>query len=1283
MKKGTAMPLSVFLAGPLSFLQRLPAVCLAALFLTVLLRAEEPLPDYYNPAVTSINALAPHAVETTRLYPKQSLGGEWKFRFCWTPRDIPEDFQSVDFADDDWDKITVPSNFQMEGYGYPVYLDDPYPFDPSECPRIPEKDTWVGLYRRTFDVPAEALGKGKRQILHFDGVESCWRVYVNGQFLGLGKDSRTPREFDMTELLHEGTNTLAVEVYRFSDGSYFEDQDFFRLAGVYREVFWYTRPTLFLQDIEITPELGPRYDSATLHVKAMIGNDGDKFLTGSARAELLTDRPTNYNIDKTFPASGVPTNLQAVGNQKPFSICAGGGAQVSFDIFVPNPKKWSAEQPWLYPLILTIGAKDQPTSSFRFITGFRAAEVKDGLFKINGKRALIKGVNRHEHDPFTGHTISEEDMYLDLRLMKEANINTIRTSHYPNCDKFYDMCDVFGFYVIDEANNEAHGFGREVNPLANDKTWFPTVLDRVTRMVERDKNHPSIVAWSLGNESGNGIVFEETYQWLRSRGTGRPVIYERAELGWNNDFFCPMYTPVAGAVDYAESRPDKPLIYSEYTHAMGNSNGGASLYWEAFHKYDQLQGGCVWDWIDQALAMRVPSQSVSDRSPNAFPITIVGKIGTRERIGEIAEGEKTAPEEQGPLALKGYSIVDTGESGALNFKGKEPFTLEAVVFPYEASAESYITGVGSYVGRGDSWHLGQNGEQIEFSVLDGDTPVTIAAEEPILGDWHRAAAVCTGEELILYLDGKEAAHRPFSGSLTESIYPLELGRNSERTNLVSGSLVAAVRIYSRALSAEDIAQEPRQRGGDPPALDVDYSTAQIEMTDRFYLGYGGNFGPVDAPSAQNYCQNGLLDGWRRPHPGYYEMRRCHENVSVMPSSQQLGVFTVTNDFLFRTLANEKVICYLTRNGEKIAEKTFVFGRDCGDPAPGESVTLSVLKDGRPDFDTCSIEGDFDCLGALLDAASLPGEEFFLNFDLVQAADEGLLRAGTLLTQSQIRLPYCREGISPELAAKRVSRGESAAAPLKPMPDFWRAPTDNDRGNAMPTRLAVWRNAAAELVWDQPETIQTTEGTVLKRAARGTNLDLTCTLTETTLADGSVKVAMTVEKGEDVPDFVRVGTSVRVPQQFDRVSYFGRGPYENYWDRKSGSMVGRYSTTVDEMFTPYSEPGEFGYRTDCRWVELTDQDGRGWRFTALETNGTRTTADEAAVLCFSARRFLHRDLESAEHNWMLPKRDFITLNIDFGQAGVGGDDSWHARELPQFRLSDNRYTFEYLITPIGK
>ncbi|MBQ6619946.1 MAG: hypothetical protein IJH68_07365 [Thermoguttaceae bacterium] len=1267
----------------MSLLKATFAVLSGMLLLAVSLRADESLPDYCNNAITSINALTPHSSDTNRaLYPTETLDGDWKFRFCWTPQDVPENFSAVDYPDEEWDNIPVPSNFQMQGYGYPVYTNIPYPFDASQCPRVPAKDTWVGLYRRTFDVPAEALAEGNRQILHFAGVESCWRVYVNGQFLGLGKDSRTPREFDMTELLHEGTNTLAVEVYRLSDGSYFEDQDFFRLAGIYREVFWYTRPPLALVDLEMIPELDANYQNAVLHVTATVQNNGGKAVRGAIRAEVK-DLPMNYNVDKTFPVNGVPVETEAAGNDSAFQIEPGATGVVKTDIPVANPKKWSAEEPWLYPVLLTIKADEQPTSSFCFITGFRSAEMKDGLFKINGKRALIKGADRHEHNPFTGHTMSQDDIVRDLRLMKEANINTIRTCHYPDCVAFYDMCDVFGFYVIDEANNESHGMGYEENSLAKDEAWIPTVLDRTVRMVERDKNHPCIVTWSLGNESGNGIVFETTYKWVKARDTSRPVQYERAILEWNTDIYCPMYTPVSEMIEYAKTNPPRPMILCEYVHAMGNSNGDASLYWEAFHKYDQLQGGCIWDWIDQGLAMRVPSQSVSDASPNAFPITIVGKLGTRERIGEIAIGEKTAPEQQSRMGLKGYSIVDTGADDALNFEGKQPFTLEAIVFPYAAGASSFITGVGSYVGRGDNWYLGQNGEQIEFSLLDADGQSTsISTSDSILGQWHRATAVYTGEEMILYLDGKEVSRGSFSGSLTKSIYPLELGRNSERTHLVSGSLVAAVQVFTRALSADEAAQEPEQRASrDALALDVDYNNAEIEATDQFYLGYGGNFGPIDVPTDQNFCMNGEISGFRHPHPGYYEMRRCQENAAVTPSSEQPGVFTVTNGFLFRDLSNEKVVCCLTRDGEKIAEKTFVFGQDCPNPAAGESITLSVLKDGRPDFDTCQIEGDFASLDALLDAASVAGEEFFLNFDIVQAADEGLLRADSLLTQAQIRLPRFNEGVSPELTAKQAPSFDLDALCLQC--DFWRAPTDNDRGNRMPFTRAVWRNAAAELIWDDAQTSQTDEGTVVTRHGKGKNIDLNCVLTETTRADGSVKVALTVEKGKDVPDFVRVGTQLRIPQECDKVTYYGRGPHENYWDRKSGSMVGRYSTTVDRMFTRYSEPGECGYRTDCRWVELVDKDGFGWRFCALNANGVSTSADDAATLCFSARRFLHRDLESVEHNWMIPKRDFIALNIDLGQFGIGGDNSWGARELPQFRLSDNRYTFEYLITPIGK
>ena len=1239
------------------------------------------LPDYYNPQITGINTLFSHASNTERpIYPSVSLNGTWRFRFIPTPNDIPENFFADDYADSDWDTIPVPSNFQMLGFGYPVYTNIPFPWGEPTPPTIPDENNWVGLYRRDFEVKQDALAAGNQLVLHFAGVESCFYVYVNGEFVGMGKGARTPNEFDITPFVHAGANKIAIKVYRWSDGSYLEDQDFFRLSGIFRDVFYYVRPPVALVDVKFVPELDENYDNAILHVTAFIRNNTDQPVEGSVRVGVFDDHPYNFNLEKKLPSVEGVAEEVPFGAEEAGSIPARSVGEVSFAIPLKSPKKWSAEEPWLYPLLISLRDKDDTDESddivYRFYTGIRSSEIKDGQLLVNGKPILVKGVNRHEHEPFTGHAISEDSILKDLELMKRFNINAIRTCHYPDRPILYYLCNIFGFYVVDEANVESHGLGYGKESLANFPEWEAAHMNRTQRMYQRDKNHPCIIVWSLGNEAGNGVNFEKTYQWLKETDPSRPIQYERALLDWNTDIYCPMYASVPDIIDYASKDQTRPLILCEYVHAMGNSNGNMSLYWDAIRKYKHLQGGFIWDWVDQGIAMRIPQQTVADRSENEFLVTIVGKLGTKDRIGEIVFGERTAPKNQGLIGVKGYAIVETGESDALDFAGKNPFTLEATVFPYNENE-------GNYVGKGDcQYALKQQGKGVQFSIYNGARWIsTSGSVDNWLKNWHRVTGVFTGTELILYIDGAEVSRAACDENVAASDYPVELGRNSEHTDRLAGALLNSVRVFGRALSAEEIRLDPPLRSNlSQLALDVDFGGAQVKPTEEFYLGYGGNFGPVDVPSDQNFCMNGVIDGWRNPHPEAWEVKKCYENIFIRRAGNagdDYTKFIVENGYIFRDLSNRKIVCTLTRDGEKLAEKTLVIGTDCENPGPGESAAFEIQDaldaNGQP------ISGSLE---EFVKAQILPGAEFFINFEVQLVDDEALMGAGSVLTREQVRLPIYEAGESPELTAKKSNRAVDTE--LFDMEcDFWRAPIDNDRGNEMAKRLGVWRNAGPDMIWSEP-VFETVNGLATATwSGKGKAVDVTCDWVETTLPDNSVKVSVTVEKGEGTPDFARVGSLLKLPAEYDQIVYYGRGPHENYWDRNTGSMVGRFATTVAEMFTSYSEPCENGYRTDCRWVEATNAAGNGWRFTALSADGVTPSAENAATLCFSARRQLNRDLESVEHSWMLPKRDFIALNIDYKQMGIGGDDAWGAREYPQFRLSSNKYTFEYLITPIEK
>lgn len=515
----------------------------------------------------------------------KSLNGKWKFKWVKKPADRPIDFYKVDYDVSKWDEITVPSNWQMEGYGIPIYLNIPYAFEKNP-PYIQHDYNPVGSYRREFEIPKE--WKNREIFIHFDGVESAFYLWVNGKKVGYSQGSRTPAEFNITEYLRRGMNVLAVEVYRWSDGSYIECQDFWRLSGIFRNVYLFSTPKIHIRDFEVICNLDDDYKDAVLNIIAWVHNYSDIAYKNLKVEITLLDA----NKKQTCSMEGEAIYLYP-----------GAESIVKIKSDVKNPGKWSAESPYLYTVLLTLkdeNGKILEIESCKF--GFRKVEIKNGQLLVNGIPILIKGVNRHEHDPVTGHYIPRESMIKDIKLMKKFNINTVRTCHYPDDPEWYELCDYYGLYLIDEANIESHGMGyKPKNTFANKPQWKDAHLDRIIRMVERDKNHPSVIIWSMGNEAGDGINFEVASQWIHRRDPSRPVHYERALRRPHTDIVCPMYTPIKWLIEYASKKQDRPLIMCEYAHSMGNSTGNLQDYWDVIEKYDQLQGASIWDWVDQGL----------------------------------------------------------------------------------------------------------------------------------------------------------------------------------------------------------------------------------------------------------------------------------------------------------------------------------------------------------------------------------------------------------------------------------------------------------------------------------------------------------------------------------------------------------------------------------------------------------------------------------------------------------------------------------------------------------
>ncbi|SEB48905.1 glycoside hydrolase family 2 TIM barrel-domain containing protein [Paenibacillus sp. GP183] len=520
------------------------------------------------------------------------INGLWKFNYAESTEEAPEQFYEESYDDSSWDSIKVPSNWQMCGYGKPHYTNVAYPY-PVDPPHIPDLNP-TGSYRRSFYVPE---GWDEKEIfIVFEGVDSAFQLWINGHFVGFSQGSHLPAEFDISAYIKVGENLIAVRVYQWSYASYLEDQDMWRLSGIFRDVYLLAVPKLHIRDVYTTTSLGDAYCNAFLDIKVKIKNDSENESKGHQLSFQLID-----TAGKTLSEANYDGKI---------IVLPGEEAAFQMRLSVENPRKWSAEEPFLYTLLLML-SNDQKTITevVCLHIGFRSVEIKDRMLLVNGVPIKIKGVNRHDTHPDLGHTVPYETMLKDITLMKQHNINAVRTAHYPNDPRWLDLCDRYGLYVIDEADLECHGFQLtgDLNRLSSDPAWKEAYIDRGIRTVERDKNHPSIIMWSLGNESGYGENFAAMAEWMRKCDPTRPIHYEGHAGGVygsgndSSDVVSVMYQTVEFITEYAKGNDQRPLFLCEYAHAMGLGPGNLKEYWDAIYEYPALIGGCVWEWVDHGI----------------------------------------------------------------------------------------------------------------------------------------------------------------------------------------------------------------------------------------------------------------------------------------------------------------------------------------------------------------------------------------------------------------------------------------------------------------------------------------------------------------------------------------------------------------------------------------------------------------------------------------------------------------------------------------------------------
>ena len=1024
-----------------------------------------------DPSIVEINKLPPRATffnfeskalakigdePQSKYY--QSLNGTWKFNWVRDPANRPLDFFKSNYDDSGWYNIPVPANWEINGFGVPIYLNHPYEFSyHPDPPNIPDGYNPVGSYRKEFFMPAPWVGR--RIVIHFGAVKSAFFIWVNGQKVGYSQGSKLPAEFDITEFVKTGRNGVALEVYRWSDGSYLECQDFWRISGIERDVYLAAEPKIRIADFWAKTPLDDQFKHGELQLDIDLVNDSKEDQNFTVHTELIQS-----NGRRIFNKSDR------------ISITANSSLNHIVKKMIRYVDQWSAENPNLYTLNITLKNGYDLITTITNKIGFRTIEVSGGQLLVNGQAILIKGVNRHEHDPKTGHVISRELMKKDIQLMKEFNINTVRNSHYPTDPYWYELCDRYGMYVIDEANIESHGIGYHPDrTLGNKQEWETAHLMRIQRLVERDKNHPSIILWSMGNEAGDGVNFVVASDWIHQRDPSRPVHYERALDRDHVDVYTPMYTGVEWLKKYVEKEHDRPLIMCEYMHAMGNSLGGMADYWKLIRKEPQLQGGCIWDWVDQGL----------------------------EKVSE------------------------TGQT---------------------------------------------------------------------------------------------------------------------------------------------------------------------------YFAYGGDFGPTGTPSDGNFLINGLVQPDRRPNPHFYEAKKAYQNFVVKPSGMSEFLVEITNEHFF-THSDEYKISWLVKSN-------------------GKTLQSGILKD----FDLEPQESKKVLIPAKT-IQMVPIEEYFLEIEFRLKDQNGLLPKGYLVAWEQLPLlnlntskrKYVPLESEKHPIFKDVTETDQAVEILGnyfeiifskttgtleswtyegnnmllegPMPNFWRAPTDNDFGNRMPERMAVWKQATDEPIIKHIKVDAYNTGVGVEVFFDFPPIKSTGSILYMVYGDSKILVHYKFDSGkDDLPNIPKVGLSMQIPKEFDTMTWFGRGPHENYIDRKSSTKVDIFSGKVGDQFHPYIRPQESGNKTDVRWATFRNSDGKGLMVHGfLSMNASHFTLkdhDHGFGKANSGATGNIKTTKQQRHTIDMVERNLINLDLDHIQMGLGGEDSWWAQPMEKYQIKPESFDYFFTLVPIS-
>lgn len=968
-----------------------------------------------------------------------SLNGEWDFWWSVSDADYKDEYVSEKFNSSEWEHISVPANWELNGYGTAIYTNHGYEFKPykPQPPFLPEKNA-VGVYRKTITIPSD--WKEREIYLNIGGAKSGCYVYLNGQLVGYNEDSKNAAEYDLTPYIHEGDNQLALKIYRWSTGSYLECQDFWRLSGIERDVYIVAQPKVHIFDYTLTP------------IVEQLASDG---LTGTGyfEVEVLLQNHSDANALMTL----VLGDDLALGGEKQVVIAPNSQSTQVFHIPFQDWKLWSAEIPNLYDGAISLLQEGKETERLTFKFAPRKVEIVGNQLLVNGKAIKIKGVNLHEHNQYTGHVISREQTEADIKLMKQHNFNAVRCSHYPQPAYFYELCDEYGIYVCDEANIESHGMYYNLNKggtLGNDLRFYNAHMARVKNMYWRNKNFTSIIFWSMGNEAGNGYNFYETFLYLKGLDKVRPVQHERAILEWNTEIYCPQYPSAFRMAEWASQPTDRPYILSEYAHAMGNSTGNFKDLWDVMYAAPNLQGGFIWDWVDQGI--------------------------------------------------------------------------------YQEKADG----------------------------------------------------------------------RPF-------------------------------------------------------------------------WAYGGDFG-VNAPSDGNFLCNGVLGPDRVPHPAMNEIKHIYQNLWIEPNGD--GTYRAINRNYFKSIDYYKYeIVSIPQTYSKAAK-------------------AKVVKSGKVNV---SIPADDTLMITLPQIKMQKGYDYYVNF-----SGEGSWNQYALSDVSEWPIPqptkmakvdfviHPQTGIVEQYSVNGVNYLIDAFGIV---PNYWRAPIDNDYGNGSPAKWQVWKVYGKQ---NTPTEVQeqTLDGQRVITVTYSLP-DIGCQNVITyTLAPNGVLTVDAQMSASTMAEAPRYGVRWRMPKHFASIRYYGRGPWENYCDRKDAANLSIYAGRVEDMYVPYVRPQENGHRVDTRWLDIMSDNGHGlvvcavnnaFEFNALH-NSVEDFDSEESNAPYQWNNFVENDphdigrarnvMKKQTHISDITPREFTEVCIDAQMTGVGGDNSWGAQTYEKYKVhtsTPQRLTFKII------